>query len=196
MKTRRSFTTVICIDIGPGLAGFRCYAFNSSNRERSDVRRPLNPQTFTTVAMKRILIGGITVAIIGTMTYGFFQWKIVESQKHDLLCGQAKQTLQGVEIRARALAAGLSVEAYGKAEEDEVATLIGALDAAKSEAEVDSVIEAHAATIEAVDAAIDAQVDTRGDQTFLEQRLVKQRIPVDVKQELQRAAKAVSVMCS
>jgi hypothetical protein len=136
--------------------------------------------------MKRILIGGITVAIIGTMTYGFFQWKIVESQKHDLLCGQAKQTLKGVEIRARALAAGLSVEAYGKAEED----------AAKSDAEVDSVIEAHAATIEAEDAAIDAQVDTRGDQTFLEQRLVKQRIPVDVKQELQRAAKAVSVMCS
>jgi len=113
-----------------------------------------------------------------------------------LLCGQAKQTLKGVEIRARALAAGLSVEAYGKAEEDEVAILIGALDAAKSDAEVDSVIEAHAATIEAEDAAIDAQVDTRGDQTFLEQRLVKQRIPVDVKQELQRAAKAVSVMCS
>lgn len=156
----------------------------------------LSTPTLTNVAMKLILVGGITVAIIGTMTYGFFQWKIVESQKHDMLCGQAKQTLKGVEIRARALAAGLSVEAYGKAEEDEVATLIGALDAAKSDAEVDSVIEAHAAAIEAEDAAIDAQVDTRGDQTFLEQRLVKQRIPVDVKQELQRAAKAVSVMCS
>lgn len=146
--------------------------------------------------MKGILIGGITVAIIGTATYGFFQWRIVESHKHDMLCGEAKQALKGVEIRARALAAGLSVDAYAKSEEDEVATLISALDAATSDAEVDSVIEAHAAAIEAEDKAIDAQVDNRGDQTFLEQRLVKQRIPVDVKQELQRAAKAVNVMCS
>ncbi|MHC8339855.1 hypothetical protein [Pseudomonas sp. HLT2-19-2] len=145
--------------------------------------------------MKRILIGGITVAIIGTMTFGFFQWKVAENHQHEVLCGEAKQALKGVEIRARALAAGLSVDAYGKAEEDEVATLISALDAATSD-EVDSVIEAHAAAIEAVDAAINAEVDTRGDQTFLEQRLVKQRIPVDVKQELQRAAKAVNVTCS
>lgn len=146
--------------------------------------------------MKRILIGGIAVAIIGTMTYGFLQWKVAENHKHDVLCGEARQALKGVEVRARALAAGLSVDAYGKAEEDEVAALIGALDAATNDAEVDSVIEAHAAAIEAVDAAIDAEVDTRGDQTFLEQRLVKQRIPVDVKQELQRAAKAVNVTCS
>ena len=157
---------------------------------------PSIPKTFANVAMKRILIGGITVAVIGTMTYGFFQWNVVENHKHNLLCGAARQTLKGVEIQARALAAGLSVDDYGQAEEDEVAALIVALDAATSDAEVDSVIEAHAAAIEAVDAAIDAQVDTRGDQTFLEQRLVKQRIPVDVKQQLQRAAKAVSVTCS
>mgnify|MGYP006210667665 FL=1 len=57
-------------------------------------------------------------------------------------------------------------------------------------------IDAHAAAIESQVAALDAEVDTRGDQVFLEQRLVKQRIPVDVKLELQRAAKAVNLTCN
>ncbi|KAA0980445.1 hypothetical protein [Pseudomonas sp. ANT_H12B] len=146
--------------------------------------------------MQRSLIGGIAIAIVGAMTYLLVQWEAADSQRHDALCGQAQQSLKGVEIRARALAAGLSLDAYAKDEEAKVAALIRALDAAKNEAEVDAVIEAHAAAIEAQDAVIDAEVDTRGDQKFLEQRLVKQRIPVDVKQELQRAAKAVSVVCS
>lgn len=146
--------------------------------------------------MKRILLlSGITLAIIGTMTYVFIQWEAAETQKRDALCGEAKQSLKEVEIRARALAAGLSVEAYAKDEEAKVAALIDALDAANTEAEVNAVIEAHAAAIEAQAAAIDAEVDTRGDQIFLEQRLMKQRIPADVKQELQRAAKAVNDAC-
>ncbi|VVN92624.1 hypothetical protein [Pseudomonas fluorescens] len=145
--------------------------------------------------MTRSLIGGITVAIVGAMTYVLIQWGTAENQKREALCGEAQQSLKGVEIRARALAAGLSLEAYDKDEEAKVAALINALDAATNEAEVNAVIEAHAAAIEAQAAAIDAEVDTRGDQLFLEQRLMKQRIPADVKQELQRAAKAVSVAC-
>lgn len=140
-------------------------------------------------------MGGITVAIIGTMAYVLIQWEAVGYQKRDVLCGEARQSLKGVEIRARALAAGLSLEAYSRDEEAKVATLINALDGATNEAEVNAVIEAHAAALEAQAAAIDAQVDTRGDQLFLEQRLMKQRIPADVKQELQRAAKVVSVTC-
>jgi ribonuclease HI len=93
------------------------------------------------------------------------------------------------------LAAGLSLDAYSQEEEAKVAALIKALDAASNEAEVNAVIAAHAAAIEAEAAAIDVQVDTRGDQVFLEQRRMEQRITVDVKQELQRAAKAVSVTC-
>lgn len=146
--------------------------------------------------MKRILlIGGITVAIVGAMTYVFVQWGAAETQKRDALCVEAKQSLKEVEIRARALAAGLSLEAYAKDEEAKVAALINALDAATNEAEVNAAIEAHAASIEAQADAIDAEVDTRGDQIFLEQRLMKQRIPADVKQELQRAAKAVNDAC-
>ena len=146
--------------------------------------------------MKWILIGGITVAIIGTLTHGIIQWKNAEKYTQELRCGEARETLKGVEVRARALAAGMTVDAYAKAEEDEVAKLIGALDAATNDVEIDSVIESHASAIGAEDAAIDAEVDTRGDQAFLEQRLRKQRIPGDVKQELERAAKAVKLTCS
>lgn len=99
-------------------------------------------------------------------------------------------------MRARALAAGLTVDAYAKAEEEDVAKLVGALDAARNDVEIDSVMESHATAIGAEDAAIDAEVDSRGNQAFLEQTLRKQRIPVDVKQELERAAKAVRLICS
>jgi hypothetical protein len=50
--------------------------------------------------MKRILIGALTLAIIGTMTYGMFQWRAVDKQNTELSCSEAKQTLKGVEIRA------------------------------------------------------------------------------------------------
>jgi acylphosphatase len=146
--------------------------------------------------MKRILIGTLTLAFIGTMTYGLLHWRAVDKQNQEFLCSEAKQTLKGVEIRARALAAGMTVEAYANAEEEEVAKLISALEGATSKADIDSVMESHAATIKAEDAAVEAEVDARGDQAFLEQRLMKQRIPVDVKQQLKRAAKAVSLICS
>ncbi|RON45163.1 hypothetical protein [Pseudomonas frederiksbergensis] len=146
--------------------------------------------------MKRILIGSLTLAIIGTMTYGLLQWRAIDKQNQEFSCSEAKQTLKGVEIRARALAAGMTVEAYANAEEEEVAKLISALEGATSATDIDSVMESHAAAIKAEDAAVEAEVDARGDQAFLEQRLKKQRIPVDVKQQLERAAKAVSLTCS
>lgn len=146
--------------------------------------------------MKQILISGITLAIISAMTFGLLQWRAVEKQIQDLSCNEAKYALKKVEIRARALAAGMTVEAYANAEEEEVTKLISALESANSVADIDSVIESHAAAIKAEDAAIDAEVDARGDQAFLEQRLKKQRIPVDLKQQLERAAKAVSLTCS
>ncbi|MHC8314283.1 hypothetical protein [Pseudomonas sp. LB3P31] len=142
-----------------------------------------------------LFIVGLVVAAVGVLSYQLIQWKVADSQKKAALCVDAKQTMQNLEIRARALASGLTVEAYAKAEADEVAALIEALDAARDDAEVNAVIDAHAAVLEAKGAAIDAQVGTGGDQTFLEQRLVKQRIPVDVKQELRRTAKAVSDAC-
>ncbi len=158
--------------------------------------RRVTRQAFESVAVKRILAASIVVALIATTTYGLFYWEAVGTRTQQSLCGEAKQTLKGVEVQARALAAGLTVDDYAKAEEDEVAALIRALDAAANEAEVDRAIEAHAASIEAKNAVIDAEVDNRGDQIFLEQRLKKQRIPVDVKQQLLRAAKAVSVSCT
>ncbi|MHC8305604.1 hypothetical protein [Pseudomonas sp. PB3P13] len=158
--------------------------------------RKVTFQAFESVAAKRILAAFIVVALVATTTYGLWHWDAVGTKTQQSLCGEAKQTLKAVEVQARALAAGLTVEDYAKAEEDEVAALIRALDAATNEAEVDRAIEAHAASIEAKNAVIDAEVDTRGEQIFLEQRLKKQRIPVDVKQQLLRAAKAVSVSCT
>lgn len=146
--------------------------------------------------MKRILIGTLTLAIIGTMTYELLQWRAIDKQNQEFSCSEAKQTLKGVEIRARALAAGMTVEAYANAEEVEVAKLISALEGAKSAADIDSVMESHAATIKAEDAAVEAEVEAQGDQAFLEQRLLKQRIPIEIKQQLKRAAKAVSLTCS
>ncbi|MCY1424020.1 hypothetical protein D3C76_659810 [compost metagenome] len=105
--------------------------------------------------MKRILIGAITLAIIGMMTYDMLQWRAVEKQYQDVSCNEAKHALKGVEIRARALAAGMPVEAYANAEEKEVAKLINALEGAASDADIDTVVESHAAAIEAENAAVD-----------------------------------------
>ena len=145
--------------------------------------------------MSRRLMAGLTVALIGVTSYALIQWQLVNQHKREVQCAEARHALKEVQIRARALAAGLSLDAYSQEEEAKVAALIKALDAARTESEVNAVIGAHAAAIEAEAAAIDAQVDTRGDQVFLEQRRMEQRITVDVKQELQRAAKAVSVTC-
>jgi hypothetical protein len=173
---------------------FQTYALISSNIGEG-ARRPTTSHNFKSVTMKRILIGGISLAIIGTTTFGLLQWRAVEKQIQDVSCTEARHTLKGVEIRARALAAEMTVEAYAHAEEEEVAKLIRALESATSPADIDSVMASHAAAIEAEDAAVEAEVDARGDQAFLEQRLKKQRIPVDVKQQLERAAKAVSLTC-
>ncbi|MBV4467220.1 hypothetical protein KVG95_28300 [Pseudomonas sp. SWRI79] len=147
--------------------------------------------------MKGWLIGGtICMAVIGAFIYGVSAWEAIENQKRDALCSVARQHVEVLETRARAMAAGLSVEAYAEAEDAEVAALIYALDAATTDAEVDAVIEAHAAMIETQITARAAEVDARGDQLFLEQRLIKQRIPTDFKQEIKRAEKAVRVVCS
>ena len=145
--------------------------------------------------MSRRLMASLTVALIGVTSYALIQWQLVNQHKREVQCAEARHALKEVQIRARALAAGLSLDAYSQEEEAKVAALIKALDAARNDSEVNAVIGAHAAAIEAEAAAIDAQVDTRGDQVFLEQRRMEQRITVDVKQELQRAAKAVSVTC-
>lgn len=146
--------------------------------------------------MTRRLVVGVSLLAVGTLGFAVLQWIVLAPPSHDVLCNDARQTLKGVEIRARAMAAGLSIDGYTREEEAKVAALIKALDSAHGEAEVNAVIDAHAAAIESQVAALDAEVDTRGEQVFLEQRLVKQRIPVDIKLELQRAAKAVNLTCN
>ncbi|PAM84925.1 hypothetical protein CES87_04055 [Pseudomonas sp. ERMR1:02] len=93
------------------------------------------------------------------------------------------------------MAAGLSVEGYAEAEKAEVGKLIHALDTAQTKEEVEAVITKHSATVEAQVAATDAEVKSRGDQPFLGQQFKEQRITTDVKQEIQRAEKAVTTAC-
>lgn len=137
----------------------------------------------------------VTLTIIGAVTYGSVKWNTAENRQQDELCRAAQQYVKPLEIRARAMAAGLSVDAFAEAEKADVGKLVRALDTAKDKKEIDAVIEAHAAAVEAHVAAMDAEVESRGDQLFLEQQHKEQRIPVDVKQELQRAEKAVVTAC-
>jgi hypothetical protein len=168
-----------------------------SNLSAAPAKDPNHGRTMTAHHNSKIalLLGGLVIAMVGVLSFQVIHWQVADSLKKAALCEDAKQTMKNLEIRARALASGLTVEAYAKAEADEVAALIKQLDAARNDAEVNAVIDAHAAALEAKGAAVDEQVETAGDQTFLEQRLVRQRIPVDVKQELRRAAKAVSEAC-
>ncbi|VVN76890.1 hypothetical protein [Pseudomonas fluorescens] len=146
--------------------------------------------------MKGKLLGAAaTLAIIGAVTFGLSTWEANENPERDEQCKIARQRVKALEIQARALAAGLSVDGYAEAEKAEVGKLVRALDTAKNEQEVEAVIEAHAATVQAQVAASDAEVKSRGDQLFLEQRLKEQRIPADVKQQLKRAEKAVAIAC-
>ncbi|MNG18312.1 hypothetical protein D3C84_1023670 [compost metagenome] len=57
-------------------------------------------------------------------------------------------------------------------------------------------IDEHSAVIEAQIVAEDAEVKSKGDQPFLGQELKKQRITTDIKQELNRAEKAVADACN
>ena len=143
----------------------------------------------------KLLGAAATLAIIGAVTYGLSSWEASENPQRDEQCKIAQQRFKALEIQARALAAGLSVDGYAEAEKAEVGKLVHALDTARNEQEIEAVIEAHAATVQAQVAASDAEVKSRGDQLFLEQRLKEQRIPADVKQELKRAEKAVATAC-
>lgn len=94
------------------------------------------------------------------------------------------------------MTAGLSMEAYAEAESSEVDELVSALDTANNDAEVEAVIDAHAAKLEAKDAATDAELKNLGSQHFLEQQLKEQRITTDIKQEIKRTEKAVTESCN
>jgi hypothetical protein len=76
-----------------------------------------------------------------------------------------------------------------------VAKLVNALDTANNDAEVKAVIDAHAAQLEAKNAATDAELKNQGGQVFLEQQLKKQRITTDIKQQIKRTQKAVTEAC-
>ena len=136
-----------------------------------------------------------TLLVVGAAIYGLNTWEHVQSQRQEAVCKAAREHLDRLEIQARALASGLTVEAYAEAEKAEAGQLVLALDTARNEAEVDAVIDKHAATIEAQITAEDAEVQSRGEQPFLGQELKKQRIPTDVKQEFKRAEKAVADTC-
>lgn len=137
----------------------------------------------------------ITLTMIGVTTYGFIEWHAGERARRDAVCKAAQQHKETVEIRARAMAAGLSVDAYAEAEKAEVGKLVSSLDTAKNDAEVEAVIDAHAAELQAQDAATDAELKNQGSQQFLEQKFKEQRITTDIKQEIERAEKAVADAC-
>lgn len=146
--------------------------------------------------MKGKMIGIAVVVTFGAaVIYGFNIWEVSKNPRQDELCKVAQEHLKAVEIQARAMATGLSVEGYAEAETAEVGKLIHALDTAQTKEEAEAVIMAHAATIQAQVAATDAEVRSRGDQPFLVQQLKEQRITTDVKLEIQRAEKAVSTAC-
>jgi len=146
--------------------------------------------------MKAKLLGvAVTVVVIGTAVYGLNTWKTLQSERQEAVCTLARQHLKDLEVQARALAAGLSVEAYAEAEKAEAGKLVSALDTAKNEAEVDAVIDQHSAAIEKQIHAEDAEVKSRGEQKFLGQERKEQRITTDMKQEIQRAEKAVADDC-
>jgi hypothetical protein len=144
----------------------------------------------------RLIGAALILAVIGVTTREFMEWKAGESERQQAVCKAAQEHMQMLEIRTRAMAAGLSVEAYAEAEKADVGKLVSALDSATNDAEVEAVIDAHAAELEVQDAATNAELKTQGSQQFLEQKLKKQRITTDTKQEIERAEKAVNEACS
>lgn len=143
----------------------------------------------------RLVAATATIVTVCVTMYGFNTWRETQTQRQETLCKLAQEQLKTVETQARAMAAGLSVEGYAEAEKSEVGKLVSALDGAKNEQEVNAVIDQHAASVEAQVAATDAEVKSRGDQPFLGQQRKEQRITTDVKQEYQRAEKAVATAC-
>jgi hypothetical protein len=147
--------------------------------------------------LKGKLMGAVlTLLVVGSGIYGLNTWKRIDTQRQEAVCKTAQEHLKSLETQARAMAAGLSVEAYAEAEKAEAGKLVRALDTAKNEAEVDAVIDQHATAIEKQIVAEDAVVESRGEQPFLGQEMKKQLIPTDVKQEFKRAEKAVTDACN
>ncbi|MGH8385909.1 MAG: hypothetical protein ACRESJ_10485 [Pseudomonas sp.] len=143
----------------------------------------------------KLLAAALPLVVVGVVTYGLNRWEVVESQRREAVCKTNKEHLKDLETQVRAMTAGLSVEAYAEAEKAEAGKLVSALDTARNEAEVTAVIEEHSAAIEAQIDAENAEVKSRGGQPFLGQEMKKQRITTDIKQELQRAEKAVADAC-
>ncbi|RKS27433.1 hypothetical protein BJ917_0275 [Pseudomonas sp. WPR_5_2] len=143
----------------------------------------------------KLIATAVVVTSVAAVMYGFSTWDVGKNLRQDELCNVALEHQKAVEIRARAMATGLSVEGYAEAEKAEVGKLINALDTATTKEEAEAVIMEHSANVEAKVAATDAEVKSRGDQPFLVQQLKEQRITIDVKQEIQRAEKAVSTAC-
>ena len=143
----------------------------------------------------RLIEATVFITMIGVTTYKLMEWKSIENERKDTVCKASQQLLKTLETRARAMAAGLSIEAYEDAENTEVAKLVNALDTANNDAEVEAVIDAHAAQLEAKNAATDAELKNQGGQVFLEQQLKKQRITTDIKQQIKRTQKAVTEAC-
>nr|WP_306669920.1 hypothetical protein [Pseudomonas sp. SbOxS1] len=137
----------------------------------------------------------IAMTFGAAVIYGFSSSGASKDRLEDGMCKVAKEHLKAVEIQARAMATGLSVEGYAEAEATEVGKLINALDTAKTKEEAEAVIMEHSVNVEAKVAATDAEVKSRGDQPFLVQQLKEQRITTDVKLEIQRAEKAVRTAC-
>lgn len=146
--------------------------------------------------MKGKFIGiAVVVTLVATEIYVFSAWEVSKNRQQDELCKVAREHLKALEIQARAMATGLSIEGYAEAENNEVVKLITALDTAKTKEEAEAVITEHSATVQAQVAAADAEVKSRGDQPFLVQQLKAQRITTDVKLGIQRAEKAVRTAC-
>ncbi|SDV00368.1 hypothetical protein SAMN05216558_1706 [Pseudomonas vancouverensis] len=143
----------------------------------------------------RLILMTTTLVILGGALYGLNTWENIQRERQEAVCKTAQQHLKSLETQARAMAAGLSVEAYAEAEKQDAGKLVQALDTAKNEAEVDAVIDQHATAIQAQIVAEDAEVENRSEQPFLGQELKKQKITTDVKQEFKRAEKAVAEDC-
>jgi hypothetical protein len=137
----------------------------------------------------------VVVTLVAAEIYVFSAWEVSKNRQQGELCKVAREHLKALEIQARAMATGLSIEGYAEAENNEVGKLITALDTAKTKEEAEAVITEHSATVQAQVAATDAEVKSRGDQPFLVQQLKAQRITTDVKLGIQRAEKAVRTAC-
>ncbi|MNT46217.1 hypothetical protein D3C86_1523830 [compost metagenome] len=144
----------------------------------------------------KLISAAVTLIVTGAAIYGVNTWNLVESKRQETLCNTAQQHMKALKTQARAMAAGLTVEAYAEAEKAEAGKLVKALDTAKNQAEVDAVIDEHATAIKAQIVAEDAEVESRGEQPFLGQKMKEQKITTDVSQEFKRAEKAVAEACN